>query len=219
MQQQPTSCTHSGPREMYAIHHYVSLTQHHKATELKREEGGTIETHSHLTGGCGRGAGNDRCVGHLHRQVLVVDERPGALHLARLEVVGERAQVWVAEEAAVGVVGGCGVARQAAFIVAQFWPVAVFYVRQGRQRWDRGLFRGCNWHSCGALLGAVVLVHATVNAMLGQVEGQVASAGPGSPTHAAAVGPQRCAELHIRLRLRTSRSSPEILVAFEDFTL
>ena len=83
---------------------------------------------------------------------------------------------------------------------------------RGRREWDAG-------GGCGALLGTVVLSHQVFDAMLGQVEGQVTAAGPGGPADAAAVSPQRRAELHIRLRLRTGRGSPEFRVALEDLTL
>ena len=60
---------------------------------------------SHHAGGSSRGTRHDRGVGHLDRQVLVVDERPSPLYLAGLEVVTEGAKMWVSKEATVGVVG------------------------------------------------------------------------------------------------------------------
>lgn len=59
-----------------------------------------------LIGSCGTGAHHHRHVGDLNGQVVVVDERPGTLHLARLKVVLESPQVWVAEQATKKVGGG-----------------------------------------------------------------------------------------------------------------
>lgn len=100
---------------------------------------------SHLTGGSGGGARHHRRVGHLHRQVLVVHQRPGALHLTRLEVVREGAQVRVPEEAAVRVVGLPTSARrrrrQAPLVVAHVGLGGVVAVVVGGQQW-RAMLRG-----------------------------------------------------------------------------
>lgn len=52
---------------------------------------------SYLAGGSGAGALDHGHVGDLHRQVAVVDEGPGSLYLAGLELVAERPQVRVPE--------------------------------------------------------------------------------------------------------------------------
>lgn len=60
----------------------------------------------YLAGGGGGRAGQHGCVGDLHVQVIIVDEWPGALHLAGLEAVCESPEVRVPKEATVRVVGG-----------------------------------------------------------------------------------------------------------------
>ena len=70
---------------------------------------------SHLAGSRGLAVPTQhRVVGHLHDEKVVVDQRPSALHLARLELVGEGAQVGVPEQAAVAeglVARGTGTGR------------------------------------------------------------------------------------------------------------
>lgn len=155
----------------------------------------------HLARGGGQGARHHGSVGHLDRQVLVVDERPGPLHLTRLEVIPERPQVGVPEEAAVGVVGRRRVAAEAALVVAHLRPVRALLAvgllllrrrRRQQRRGGRGVGAGLGR---GPLPGAVVLAHQILDAMLGRVERQVPPAGPGGAAHAAVVRPQRRAEL------------------------
>lgn len=78
---------------------------------------------SHLAGGSSRGTRHDRGVGHLDRQVLVVDERPSPLYLAGLEVVTEGAKMWVSKEATVGVVGWSCMFGKAPLVVAYLRPI------------------------------------------------------------------------------------------------
>lgn len=122
---------------------------------------------SHLAGGRSRGARHDRCVGHLNRQVFVMDKWPGALHLAGLEVIAEGTEVWVSKEAAVGVVGWRGMARKAAFVVTLLRPIgALLAVRLELWWWGWSGGPGSRL-GCRSLLGAVVLTHEVLYAMLG----------------------------------------------------
>lgn len=94
-----------------------------------------------------------------------MDKWPGALHLAGLEVIAEGTEVWVSKEAAVGVVGWRGMARKAAFVVTLLRPIgALLAVRLELWWWSGG--PGSRL-SCRPLLGAVVLAHEILYAMLG----------------------------------------------------
>lgn len=131
-----------------------------------------------------------------------MDERPRPFHLARLEVVPEGPQVRVSEEAAVRVVGLSGAARQAALVVADFRAVgallAVGLERRGQGRQLGAGARLRRW----PLLGAVVLAHEVLDAMLGGVVRQVAPAGTRRAADAAVVCSQRRAELLLLTRAR-----------------
>lgn len=63
--------------------------------------GRPLDQHRHLGGGRGLRPEEHGLVGDLHGEVGVVDERPGALHPARLHVALERLEVRVAEQTAV----------------------------------------------------------------------------------------------------------------------
>lgn len=120
---------------------------------------------SHLAGGRSRGARHDRCVGHLNRQVFVMDKGPCSLNLAGLEVVAESTEVRVSKEATVGVVGWRGLAMKAAFVMTLLRPIgALLAVRLELWWWSGG--PGSRL-SCRPLLGAVVLAHEILYAMLG----------------------------------------------------
>ena len=173
---------------------------------------------SYLARGSGQAPGDHGRVGDLHRQELVVDEGPGALHPAGLELVAEGAQVGIPEEAAVGVVVLRGVPGDAALVVAHLGPVGALLAvrgrRLGRRRWGGRVGPG---RRGGALLGAVVLAHEVLDAVLRRVVRQVAAAGAGRPPHAAVVRPQRRAEL--LLPGRVGGGGPEVRVALEDLAL
>lgn len=125
--------------------------------------------------------------------------------------------MWVPKEAAVGVVWRRAIAQEAALVVAHLRAVgALLAVGQQGGRRGRGRRAG-SWRGRGALLGAVVLAHQVLDAMLGRVVGQVAPAGPGGPAHAAVVGSQRRAELLFRSRVRGG--GPKFRVAPEDLAL
>jgi len=111
----------------------------------------------HLGCGGGQRPGHHRSVGHLDRQVFVVNERPGSFHLTCLEVVTECSEVWISKEATVGVVGRRCVAKKTPLIVADLRAIgALLAVRQERRRRKR--YAG-TWLGCRPLLGAVVLAH------------------------------------------------------------
>lgn len=143
-----------------------------------------------------------------------MDEGPGALHPTCLELIAERAQVGVPEEAAVGVVVLGGVARDAALVVAHLGAVRALLAVGGQQLGRQGGLRGRGRRRAGAglrrgtLLGAVVLAHEVLDAMLRRVVGQVAPAGARRPPHTAVVRPQRRAELLLPPAVRGGR--PEV---------
>lgn len=142
-----------------------------------------------------------------------MDERPRPFHLAGLEVVPEGAQVGVPEEAAVGVVGPGG----AALVAADLRAVRALLAVGLHGRGQRGRLGAGARLRRGPLLGAVVLAHQVLDAMLGGVIRQVAPAGPRRAPHAAVVGAQRRAEL---LLLTGARGGgPEFRVAPEDLAL
>lgn len=115
----------------------------------------------YLAGGGGGRAGQHRRVGDLHVQVIIVDEWPGALHLARLEVVCESPEVRVPKEAAVSVVGGSRVLVETLLVVADLGAIRALLAVPGWWERAQARLRG------GAILGAVVLAHEVLYAMDG----------------------------------------------------
>lgn len=167
----------------------------------------------YLAGGGGGRAGQHRCVGDLHVQVIIVDERPGALHLAGLEAVCESPEVRVPEEAAVRVVGGRRVLVEALLVVADLGAVGALLAVARRWQGAQARLRR------GAILGAIVLAHEVLYAMDGRVVGQVAPAGTGRAPRAQGIGAQRRAELGGVVRgwgVAARRGAPELRVALED---
>ena len=99
---------------------------------------------SHLAGGRSIAVPTQhRVVGHLHDEEIVVDQRPRALHLARLELVGEGAQVGVPEQTAV-------VEGSVAMV-----PTLVGHLAG----WGRDLLEGVH---CRSMHCAIVLLHAVL---------------------------------------------------------
>lgn len=113
----------------------------------------------HLACGRGQRTWHDWSVGHLYRQVFVVDERPSSFHLACLEVITKGSEVWISKEATVGVVRWRCVACKTALIVANFRAVGTLLtVGQVWRWWGRKRGAGARL-GCGPFLGAVVLAH------------------------------------------------------------
>lgn len=113
----------------------------------------------HLACGGGQRTRHHRSVGHLDRQVFVVDKWPGPFHLTGLEVVTKGSEVRVSKEATVGVVRRRRVAWKTALIVAHLRTVGAF-LAIGQERWGcRRKWGAGTWLGCRPLLGAVVLAH------------------------------------------------------------
>ena len=167
----------------------------------------------YLAGGGGSRARQHRRVGDLHVQVIIVDEGPGALHLAGLEAVCESPEVWVPEEAAVCVVGGGCAIVETLLIVADLRAVRALLAVPWRRQCAQVRLRR------GAILGAVVLAHEVLDAMDGRVVGQVAPAGAGRAPRAQGVCAQRGTELGGVVRgwcVAARCGAPELRVALED---
>lgn len=124
-----------------------------------------------------------------------MDEGPGSFHLARLKVIAEGPEMRVSEEATVGVVRRGRVTCQTALIVAHLRPVGTLLaVGHDWGRWRRRRGSGSRLERW-PLLGAVLLVHKVLYAMLDGVIGQVAPAAPRQSAHAAFIHPQSRAVL------------------------
>lgn len=122
----------------------------------------------YLASDCSVGPLRHRRAGCLHKQVVIVQERPGALHSASVEVIMESADMGVPESRAVLVAGGLAVlVEKALLIVADIERLEALMVG------GRGPGSG---RRCGTLLGAVVLDHEVLDAVDGGVVGQVAPA-------------------------------------------
>ncbi|CAG5922692.1 unnamed protein product [Menidia menidia] len=72
----------------------VSLWERVTQSAAERER----KVDSHLIGCCGTGARNHRDISDLHRQIVIINQRPRPLHLTRLEAVFKCPQVRVAEK-------------------------------------------------------------------------------------------------------------------------
>lgn len=144
-------------------------------------------------------------------------ERPGSFHLAGLEIITKGSEVWISKEATVGVIGRCRVPWKTALIVAHFWAVRALLAVRRELRWWR--WRRCTgtWLGCRPLLGAVVLDHQILDAMLGGVICQITSTGTCCPAYTAVIRPQRYTEL--LLGSRVCGGGPKFCVTLENLAL
>ncbi len=153
------------------------------------------------------------CAGGLDVQVLVVYERPGALHSTCLELFVKGADMRVSKHPAVQVLWDPALPLHKALLIKASVP------------WKRGLGQGPRL-SRGACFGAAVLYEQVLDALHSRVVGQVSTARSGRPLGAECVGPQ-CAAVDSISSLLTPSSndtnlksrSHEIRVASQDSTL
>lgn len=141
----------------------------------------------YLAGGRGTRVPDHGDIGDLHRQVVTVDQGPSTFHFARLELVPERPEVRVAEQAAVCKLGGLLLPAipqrvDPALVAAQLGQAAPLRARR--------LHRGR-----GSRFGTVVLCHEVVDAQHGRVIDQVPPAVLGRLLGALRVSPQRDAKV------------------------
>ncbi len=165
----------------------------------------------HLCEYAGVRAPSSGCVGGLDVQVLVVYERPGAMHSTCLELFVKGADMRVSKHPAVQVLWGPALPLHKALLIEASVP------------WERG--QG-PWLSRGACFGAAMLDEQVLDALHSRVVGQISTARSGRPLGAECVGPQGAAVDSISSLLAPSSNdtnfksrSHEIGVASQDSTL
>lgn len=148
-----------------------------------------LEDDGDLIGRCGTGARHHRNISDLHRQIVIIDERPCPLHLASLEAVLKRPQVWVPEQPAEQVDRpGVAVAMSVSIGVCVYMRVGVHMGVLGATVVVAGLVLDLGVRGgSGSISGAIPLAHEIGDAQHSRVEHQVPPAGLGCPLGAGRV--------------------------------
>lgn len=151
--------------------------------------------YSHLIGCCGAGSRYHGNISDLHRQIVIIDERPGPLHFTSLEAVLKCPQVWVTKQpteqepglsvdvvVAVAVAMGMGMGVHVCVPVGVCVGILSAAAVVAGVKVDLGVCGGG-----GPVSGAIPLAHKVRDAQHGRVEDQVPPAGLGCPLGAGRV--------------------------------